>query len=114
MKMATAPSLSVTTISQSNGHGEDAPSVEILEHQTRKDRKRVTDRVAQREHRRRQKIYVEELEAQVKVLKQQSVTDQAGGPLLLENERLRAEVFTIFVSVPYNEVLLRGYADQGT
>lgn len=75
----------------SDGNSDELPSAETQGAQARKARKRATDRVAQREHRRRQKVYVEELEAQVRVLKQQSVADQIG-VLLLENEGLRTEV----------------------
>ncbi|KAL5317711.1 hypothetical protein ACEPPN_014809 [Leptodophora sp. 'Broadleaf-Isolate-01'] len=75
----------------SDGNSDELPSAETQGAQARKARKRATDRVAQREHRRRQKVYVEELEAQVRVLKQQSVADQIG-VLLLENEGLRTEL----------------------
>ena len=60
--------------------------------QARKERKRVTDRVAQREHRRRQKVYVEELEAEIRLLKDQTMNDRSGSVLIQENERLRKEV----------------------
>ena len=59
--------------------------------QTRKDRKRVTDRIAQREHRKRQKLYVEELEAQLEVLRNERSKDKHG-TLWKENEQLRQEV----------------------
>ncbi|KAH8589604.1 hypothetical protein B0O99DRAFT_745891 [Bisporella sp. PMI_857] len=58
--------------------------------QARKDRKRATDRLAQREHRRRQKMYVEDLENQLRVLKHESTTNP-NSTLLEENERLRNE-----------------------
>lgn len=45
--------------------------------ESRQDRKRRTDRVAQRNHRRRQKLYIEELEAEVALLKSASETETA-------------------------------------
>ena len=78
--------------SHSDANSDELPRVDTPGTQARKARKRVTDRAAQREHRRRQKLYVEDLETQVRILKEQSVAGQAGGTLLLENERLRAEV----------------------
>jgi hypothetical protein len=57
----------------------------------RKERKRATDREAQREHRKRKKQYVEELEAKIEFMKATSCTDQVA-TLLRENEDLRQQV----------------------
>lgn len=57
----------------------------------RRERKRATDRTAQREHRRRQKLYVEELEARLELLQNSNPNDQLG-QVLKENEELRKEV----------------------
>lgn len=56
----------------------------------RLERKRATDRVAQREHRKRQKDYIEELEAQLQMVKGDGRDGLA--QLMEENERLRKEV----------------------
>ncbi|KAH8684369.1 hypothetical protein BGZ60DRAFT_164821 [Tricladium varicosporioides] len=77
-------------VTTTDGNSDNCPS-QNTEPQARKDRKRVTDRLAQREHRRRQKLYVEELEAQLRVLKQESTTNQVG-TLLEEIERLKNEL----------------------
>lgn len=57
----------------------------------RKERKRAIDRAAQREHRKRQREYVEHLESQLAMAKQGSASDQVAR-LLRENEQLRNEV----------------------
>ena len=57
----------------------------------RRERKRATDRAAQREHRRRQKLYVEELEAQLALVRGGSLSDQLA-QVMQENEKLRKEV----------------------
>ncbi|KAF2008865.1 hypothetical protein BU24DRAFT_456092 [Aaosphaeria arxii CBS 175.79] len=57
----------------------------------RRERKRTTDRAAQREHRRRQKLYVEELEMQLARVREGSVNDQVA-QLMRENERLQKEL----------------------
>jgi hypothetical protein len=57
----------------------------------RRERKRATDRAAQREHRRRQKLYVEDLEAQLALVRCGSLDDQLA-QVMRENEKLRAEV----------------------
>lgn len=54
---------------------------------TKRERKRQTDRVAQREHRKRQRQYIEQLEEQLSVLKSR---DQLGLGAL--NVRLQDEV----------------------
>lgn len=82
-------------MSQCDDHGapnSDDPSQRspnIAERQ-RRERKRQSDRVAQREHRKRQKLYIEELESQLKILK---TTDQSEtSRLATENIRMREEV----------------------
>jgi hypothetical protein len=57
----------------------------------RRERKRATDREAQREHRRRKKQYVEELEAKIDFMKASSCSDQVA-TLLRENDELRQQV----------------------
>lgn len=57
----------------------------------RRERKRATDRAAQREHRRRQKLYVEDLEAQLALVRGGSLDDQLA-QVMRENGKLRAEV----------------------
>ncbi|KAH7383526.1 hypothetical protein BKA64DRAFT_712408 [Cadophora sp. MPI-SDFR-AT-0126] len=95
------------TMSHSDANSDELPRVETPGKQARKARKRATDRVAQREHRRRQKLYVEGLETQVRVLREQSVAGKAGGTLLLENERLRAELKEVKEFCSAVEVLLK-------
>jgi hypothetical protein len=56
----------------------------------RRERKRETDRVAQREHRKRQKLYVEELEQQIRVLQSRDQSDIA--KIASQNLRLKDEV----------------------
>lgn len=84
-------------VTASIGKGDDGPQQNI-EPQARKARKRVTDRLAQREHRRRQKLYVEELEAQLKGLKDKSTANQVS-TLMEENGRLRDEVGALLLSL---------------
>ncbi|KAG7119850.1 hypothetical protein HYQ44_004346 [Verticillium longisporum] len=71
-----------------------ATAVEIDEGEVsasaRKERKRLTDRVAQREHRKRQKQYIEELEAQLSMLKEGGQSDVA--QLAARNLRLYDEL----------------------
>lgn len=57
----------------------------------RRERKRATDRVAQREHRRRQKLYIEDLESQLAFIREGSTSQQVG-ELMRENKMLRDEV----------------------
>lgn len=59
--------------------------------QQKRARKRATDRVAQQEHRKRQKLYVEQLEAKVAFMLDDSSTDRVT-TLLRENEALREEL----------------------
>ncbi|KAL2202237.1 hypothetical protein CC79DRAFT_1401903 [Sarocladium strictum] len=56
----------------------------------RRERKRETDRVAQREHRKRQKLYVEELEQQIRVLQSRDQSDVA--KIASQNLRLKDEL----------------------
>lgn len=56
----------------------------------RRERKRQTDRNAQREHRKRQKQYIEELEAQITLLKSPGPSETS--QLATQNIRLREEV----------------------
>lgn len=58
---------------------------------SRKERKRASDRAAQREHRKRQRQYVEELESQLEMVKQGSHS-QSVATLMAENEKLKTEV----------------------
>ncbi|KAM5341808.1 hypothetical protein ACJ41O_014839 [Fusarium nematophilum] len=58
---------------------------------TKKQRKRDTDRLAQREHRRRQKQHIQDLEAEVSLLKQQPSHSQVV-QLVEENKLLKEEV----------------------
>ena len=57
----------------------------------RRERKRATDREAQREHRKRKKQYVEDLEAKIAFMKDNSCSHQVA-TLLKENEDLRQQV----------------------
>jgi hypothetical protein len=57
----------------------------------RRERKRATDRAAQREHRRRQKLYIEDLEAQLALVRDGSLDDQLA-QVMRENDKLRTEV----------------------
>jgi hypothetical protein len=59
--------------------------------ESRLDRKRRADRVAQRNHRRRQKLYIEELEAEVALLKSASEAETAARHAT-QNLRLQKEV----------------------
>ena len=62
----------------------------------RRERKRATDRAAQREHRRRQKLYVEDLEAQLALVREGSLDDQLA-QVMRENDKLRTEVSALCV-----------------
>lgn len=73
--------------------GPKAPESQKNVADSRRDRKRAADRVAQREHRRRQKKYVEELEAKLEFIKQNTSSDRVT-QLLIENENLKEEVRT--------------------
>lgn len=57
---------------------------------SRKERKRIADRNAQREHRKRQKRHVEELEAQLALVSEGGASEIAS--LVAENTQLRTEV----------------------
>jgi hypothetical protein len=74
----------------------------------RRERKRATDREAQREHRKRQKEYIEELETQLEFVKQTSCTKQVAA-LLAENEKLHQEVS----NPPPKNVLLLFFLTSG-
>lgn len=58
---------------------------------SRKERKRASDRAAQREHRKRQRQYVEELESQLEMVRKGSHS-QSVATLMAENEKLKTEV----------------------
>jgi hypothetical protein len=62
----------------------------------RRERKRASDRLAQREHRKRQREYIDELEAQLKLIKEGSHSESVA-VLVAENERLKAEVRFLYV-----------------
>lgn len=62
----------------------------------RRERKRTTDRLAQREHRKRQKQYVEELEGRIELMMNSSDSDK-NAALLKENASLRQEVLLPFL-----------------
>lgn len=68
-----------------------ASSVELRTLEKRKERKRVTDREAQREHRKRKRQHVEELESKIDFLKRNHASSQVA-VLMKENEELRKEV----------------------
>lgn len=71
------------------GKNSRAPDDAVI--RLRRERKRTTDRAAQREHRRRQKLYVEELEAQLALVREGNAGEQVA-QLMKENERLQKEV----------------------
>jgi hypothetical protein len=56
----------------------------------RRERKRFTDKLAQRHHRKRQKLYIEELEGRLNLLK--SGADSGTAELVAQNLRLQEEV----------------------
>lgn len=58
---------------------------------TRRARKRATDRRAQRDHRQRRKAYVQQLEDSLRSLTEQHNTEERVQALLEENTRLRTE-----------------------
>jgi hypothetical protein len=62
----------------------------VDETEKRRERKRFTDRVAQRQHRKRQKLYIEELEAKLRVLRSGGQSEVA--QLTAHNARLYDEV----------------------
>lgn len=72
-----------------------AGDVSADEAEKRRERKRFTDRVAQRQHRKRQKLHIEELEAQLRVLKAGGQSEVA--QLTARNARLYDEVFQCLV-----------------
>lgn len=59
--------------------------------ESRRARKRQTDRVAQQQHRKRQKLYIEELESKVALLTSASQA-QSASRLAVQNLRLQQEV----------------------
>ncbi|KAH6677854.1 hypothetical protein F5X68DRAFT_264014 [Plectosphaerella plurivora] len=63
--------------------------------ETRRARKRQTDRVAQQQHRKRQKQYIEELESQVALLKSAS-QNQAASRLAIQNLKLQTELKQLY------------------
>ncbi|KAF7554066.1 hypothetical protein G7Z17_g3175 [Cylindrodendrum hubeiense] len=67
------------------------------EAEKRRERKRFTDRVAQRQHRKRQKLYIEELEDQLRVLRSGGQSEVA--QLTAHNARLYDEVMNIRTQV---------------
>jgi hypothetical protein len=72
-----------------------------------KDKKRIRDRKAQREHRKRQKTYVEGLEAQIEKLSN-IPTSERSGVLWGENEKLRQQVSA---KANLEDVILNQHAD---
>lgn len=58
--------------------------------ESRRERKRQTDRVAQQQHRKRQKLYIEELESQVALLKSAGQA-QSSSRLAVQNLKLQQE-----------------------
>ncbi|KAH8665570.1 hypothetical protein BGZ61DRAFT_484282 [Ilyonectria robusta] len=64
------------------------------EAEKRRERKRFTDRVAQRQHRKRQKLHIEELEAQLRVLKAGGQSEVA--QLTARNARLYDELKQLY------------------
>jgi hypothetical protein len=69
----------------------EAPEDDSSQARQRLEQKRATDRAAQREHRKRQKQYVHELEAQLELVKSRHGSESLA-LLMKENERLQAEV----------------------
>lgn len=83
--VVTAPSTRSTQHSSTQPENDDCTR--------RRERKRNTDRIAQREHRKRQKQYVEELEARIDLM----INSTGSGKnvaLMKENASLREEVST--------------------
>jgi hypothetical protein len=75
-----------------------------------RDKKRIRDRKAQREHRKRQKTYVEGLEAQIEKLSNLPASERSS-LLWKENERLRQQVrrkicYKLGIVVPRAMVLI--------
>ncbi|KAL3444244.1 hypothetical protein BJX65DRAFT_311023 [Aspergillus insuetus] len=70
-----------------------SPQVELAATtaEDRREKKRASDRLAQREHRRRQREYIDELEAQLKLIKEGSHSESVA-VLVAENEKLKAEL----------------------
>lgn len=64
----------------------------------RRERKRFTDKLAQRHHRKRQKLYIEELEGRLNMLKSGSGGDSGPAELVAQNLRLQEEVI---INHPY-------------
>ncbi|EXJ72565.1 uncharacterized protein A1O5_03711 [Cladophialophora psammophila CBS 110553] len=79
----------------------------------RRDKKRATDRVAQQAHRKRQKLQLEELRAEVEFLKTTHTSKQVQ-ILLQENEALRRELESLrsFASSVESLVLARNSCDN--
>ncbi|KAH7012942.1 hypothetical protein EDB80DRAFT_570557 [Ilyonectria destructans] len=71
-----------------------AGNVSADEAEKRRERKRFTDRVAQRQHRKRQKLHIEELEAQLRVLKAGGQSEVA--QLTARNARLYDELKQLY------------------
>lgn len=67
----------------------------------RRERKRQTDRLAQRQHRKRQKQYIEELEAQIALLKTPGPSETS--QLAAQNIRLQDEVGLSFGAICLEE-----------
>ncbi|CAK7204829.1 hypothetical protein SEUCBS139899_007591 [Sporothrix eucalyptigena] len=84
--MPTSKSTDDETGGSSQQPGQSGSTVDV-----RKQRKRDTDRLAQREHRKRQKQYVQDLEVELAFLKQQPTQSQIS-QLCEENKQLRQEV----------------------
>lgn len=75
---------------QSEGSGNSPPSGAEMAEEQRRARKRQTDRVAQQQHRKRQKVYIEQLETQLNIIKSSDQSEVAR--LATQNFRLREEV----------------------
>ena len=91
MPPRTAAKRARSRTSGGEGKQEVAPAVTDEELNNRRERKRASDRAAQREHRKRQRQYVENLETQLTMIKQGSHSDPVA-TLVIENERLKTEV----------------------
>lgn len=84
---------------ENEGCGNSSRDTPVTTERQRRERKRQTDRVAQREHRKRQKLYIEQLEAQLKILKSSDQSETAR--LAVENFRMREEVRPSFPLISF-------------
>ncbi|KAH7169885.1 hypothetical protein EDB81DRAFT_637426 [Dactylonectria macrodidyma] len=81
------------------------PNNIVNDAEKRRERKRFTDRVAQRQHRKRQKLHIEELEAQLRALKSGGQSEVA--QLTAHNARLYDELKHLYGLWDEMEDLLR-------